>query len=65
LSQSSTRTLAYFVLVSIILGIILMAVAEHVDSVFLAGLGMFSIGLVISIVWGMWNVAGFVDSKIR
>jgi len=42
-----------------------MVLAEHVDGVFLTGLGVFSVGLVTSIVWGMWNVAGWADSKIR
>jgi len=65
MSQSSTRILGYVVIGSLVFGLLLMAIAQGVDGLFLTGLGVFSVGLVISIVWGMWNVACFADSKIR
>ena len=63
--SQTIKLLSLVVVFSIVIGIILMALAEHVDGVFLTGLGMFSVGLVISIVWGMWNSAGWMDKQTR
>jgi len=65
MSQSSRKFLGYIVIGSLVFGLLFMAIAPGVDGLFLTGLGVFSVGLVISIVWGMWNVAGFAESKIR
>ena len=65
MSQSSRKFLGYVVIGSLVFGLVLMALSLGVDGLFLTGLGMFSVGLVISIVWGMWNSAGWMDKQTR
>ena len=65
MSQSSTRILGYVVISSLVFGLLFMAIAPGVDGLFLTGLGVFSLGLVISIVWGVCNSAGWMDKQTR
>ena len=65
MSQSSTRILGKVVIGSLVFGLLFMAMAPGVDGLFLTGLGVFSVGLVISIVWGMWSTSGWAAKKIN
>jgi len=42
-----------------------MAVAEHVDGVFLAGLSLFILGIVIIVILTIWSFAGWAERKLR
>jgi len=65
MSQTS-KILSWIVIFSFILGLILMALAEHVfEGAFLTGLGLFILGLVISITWAIWNTSGWMERQTR
>jgi len=53
------------VIFSFVIGIILMAISEHVDSVFFTGLGLFLLGVAILVVSMIWNIAGWMDRQAK
>ena len=57
--------LAFIVIVSFAIGILLMAVAEHVDGVFLTGLALFLLGTMILVVSMIWSSAGWMEKQTR
>jgi len=65
ISYQTARTLGFVVIGFFVIGILLMAVSEHIDGIFLTGLGLFFLALISTIIWNMWKVAGWADSKLR
>lgn len=63
--MNAKQVIASITLFFFVIGISLMAIAERVDGVFLSGLGLFILGLVISIVWGIWNTSGWAEKQTR
>jgi len=64
MSQTS-GILAVVVIFSFIIGIILMAVSEGIDGVFLIGLVLFFLGLIILVTSIIWSAAGWMDKQTR
>ena len=63
--NQTTRLLGWIVISSFVIGIILMAITEHVDQVFLIGFGLFLLGVTILVVSMIWSAAGWAERKIR
>jgi hypothetical protein len=59
------RFLAQLEIFFFVLGIVLMVVAEHIDTFFLVGLGFFLLGLIMYMIGVFWKAAGWMDKKTR
>jgi len=49
-------------IIFLVIGIMMMAVAEHADGIFFSGVLLFTISIVIFIMSAFWKVASTADS---